>query len=435
MILIVIDTLRADHLSSYGYERLTSPHLDAFAKKNLRFADARSQAACTSPSMSSLLTSRSPITLLEQPRGHLGIPEEMPSFAEIMKRHDYWTVAVSASPIVRRTPSEANRFGEFGSGFDVFHEDCLMKDAACVNRAALQSLDVLTEPFFLYLHYMDVHGPYNPPVDFERRFSGHIHQPQLLREGRSEKLQLRHQRYGTPILPEEIAYLRDLYDDEIAYLDDQLGILLEELKRRGQLDDSILVITSDHGEAFGERGYLGHCRLPLFEPMIATPLVMRIPSVGSGGPFEGTVQNLDILPTVLDYLGFLSDGLGLEGRSLRPLIENQQSVNSYAFAIQGVEVAASDPQFTLTFRVDGDHSRLFDRKQDPNHDEELTLGHESDRLRLRDKADAWLGASDSPAPEQIARDARRLEDELQALGYILAPADTEAAAPDRSPAP
>ena len=420
MILVVIDTLRADHLSSYGYSRLTSPHLDAFAAENLRFADARSQAACTSPSMSSLLTSRSPVTLLDQPRGHIGIPEGMPSLPELLKKQDYWTIAISASPIVRESPSEANRFGEFGRGFDVFHEECLMEDAACVNRVALESLDVVTEPFFLYIHYMDVHGPYGPPVDFDRPFSKPINQPQFLREGRSEQIQRRWQKFGTPILPEHIAHLRDLYDDEIAYLDEQLGILLETLETRELLEDSIVVIASDHGEAFGERGYLGHCRLPLFEAMISTPLVMQIPGTGASGVVEGTAQNLDIVPTVLDYLGLEFDGLELEGRSLRPLIENQLPVNPYVFAIQGVEVAASDPRFTLTFRIQEGQDRLFDRKQDPDHGEELTEGHEADRSRLRREAEAWLGTADG-----LAEDARRLEDELRALGYLQAPADTQ----------
>lgn len=428
MILVVIDTLRADHLSSYGYFRPTSPRLDAFAAENLRFDDARSQAACTSPSMSSLLTSRSPVTLLDQPRGHIGIPEEIPSFPELLKKHDYWTIAISASPIVRDSPSEANRFGEFGRGFDVFHEECLMEDASCVNRAALDSLDIVTEPFFLYVHYMDVHGPYGPPVEFERPFSKTIQQPQFLREGRSEHIQRQSQNFGKPIPPEHIAHLRDLYDDEIAYLDQQLGIFLEALDQRGLLEDSVVVIASDHGEAFGERGYLGHCRLPLFEAMISTPLVMQLPGTESTGAIEGTAQNLDIVPTVLDYLGIESEGLGLEGRSLRPLIEKRHPVNPYAFAIQGVEVAASDPRFTLTFRIDEGGGQLFDRRQDPNHSQALQEEHEADRSRLQREAASWLGT-----PENLAEDARRLEDELRALGYLQAPADTRPTSRDSTP--
>ncbi|MED5262331.1 MAG: sulfatase [Myxococcota bacterium] len=426
--MVVIDTLRADHLSSYGYPRLTSPRLDAFAAENLRFADARSQAACTSPSMSSLLTSRSPVTLLDQPRGHIGIPEGMPSLPELLKKNDYWTIAISASPIVRDSPSEANRFGEFGRGFDVFHEECLMEDAACVNRAAIESLDIVTEPFFLYVHYMDVHGPYDPPADFDRPFSKTVHQPQFLREGRSEQIQRRSQNFGTPILPEHIAHLRDLYDDEIAYLDKQLGIFLDSLEDRGLLEDSLVVIASDHGEAFGERGYLGHCRLPLFEAMISTPLVMQLPGIDESRVLEGTAQNLDIVPTVLDYLGLDFEEVHLEGRSLRPLIEKQRPVNPYVFAIQGVEVAASDPRFTLTFRIQEDEGRLFDRRRDPDHGEELSEEHEADRSRLRKEAEAWLGTTDD-----LAEDARRLEDELRALGYLQSPADTRPAARDSTP--
>ena len=291
VILIMIDTLRADHLGSYGYSRATSPHMDALARENLRFENVRSQAACTSPSVSSLLTSKSPITLLEQPTGHIGVPSDVPSLAQLLKMANYWTLAVTASPIVRKTPSEANRFGEFGAGFDVFHEECLMSDARCVNAAAFEALQVLTEPFFLYLHYMDVHAPYDPPSDFKRPFSKSESLPPLVRMGRSEQFQLETLERGDKVRSTEVEHFRDLYDDEIAFLDEELGNLLSELKAKGLLDRSILVIASDHGEAFQEQGYLGHCRIPLFESMTSTPLIMSIPGVDRTEPVRAHVQN------------------------------------------------------------------------------------------------------------------------------------------------
>ena len=201
VILMMIDTLRADHLSGYGYSRTTSPRLDAFGRENLFFEDVRSQAACTSPSVSSLLTSRSPLVLLDQPRGHIGIPETLPSLAEILSERGYWTLAVSASPIVRKSPSEANRFGEFDRGFALFSEKCFAEDASCVNEETLRLLATITQPFFLYLHYMDPHGPYRPPPHFDRPFSKEIHQPDVLRDGRADHLQAVAQRYGRPISP------------------------------------------------------------------------------------------------------------------------------------------------------------------------------------------------------------------------------------------
>ena len=102
---------------------------------------------------------------------------------------------------------------------------------------------------------------------------------------------------------------------------ERIGELLADLSRRGLLENSIIAIASDHGEGFGERGYLGHCRIPLFEGMVATPLFLRIPGVATRGRIDGPVQNLDIFPTVLDYLGIDAGDLVLEGTSLRAAIE------------------------------------------------------------------------------------------------------------------
>ena len=418
VILIMIDTLRADHLGSYGYSRATSPHMDAFASENLRFENVRSQAACTSPSVSSLLTSKSPITLLEQPTGHIGVPSDVPSLAQLLKMANYWTLAVTASPIVRKTPSEANRFGEFGAGFDVFHEECLMSDARCVNEAAFEALQVLTEPFFLYLHYMDVHAPYGPPSDFERRFSKNESLPPLVRMGRSEQFQLETLERGEKVRPTEVEHFRDLYDDEIAFLDEELGNLFSELKDRELLDRSILVIASDHGEAFQERDYLGHCRIPLFEAMTSTPLIMSIPGVDRTEPVRAHVQNLDITPTILDYLGFELSDLALDGVSLRPAIETNQNVNPFTYAIQGVEVTASDERHTLTYNLESGQQTLFDRISDPDHQHPLedTAGSKSPELERQ--LHAWLATRARDENTNVARDARRLEDELRALGYI-----------------
>ena len=430
VILMMVDTLRADHLSSYGYSRTTSPNLDAFAAANLRFADVRSQAACTSPSVSSLLASKNPLTLLQQPSGHIGIPKDVPSLAQFLKLADYWTVAISASPIVRKTPSEANRFGEFDAGFDVFHEECFMSDARCVNDAALEALEVMTEPFFLYLHYMDVHAPYDPPADFERPFSNNESVEPLVRMGRSEQFQAETLQAGEQVQPLEISHFRDLYDDEIAFFDAEFKNLIDALEARELLDPSIIVIASDHGEAFQEQNYLGHCRIPLFEAMTSTPLVMHIPGVSRSDPVRAEAQNLDITPTILDYVGFDIAGLDLDGVSLRPAIETDRAVNSHTFSIQGVEVTASDARRTLTYNLESGRQALFDRIEDPGHQHPLDDPEDAGSRALRQQLDAWLGDRTRDEDTDVARDARRLEDELRALGYIQS---VEAPSGARSP--
>ena len=430
VVLILVDTLRADHLSSYGYERETSPRLDAFAADNIRFARVRSQAACTSPSVSSLLTSRSPLALMDQPKGHLGIPSHMPSLAEILKQEGFWTIAISSSPIVRKNPSDANRFGEFDRGFDIFDEECLMADARCVNAKALEMLDLITPPFFLYLHYMDVHAPYAPPADFERPFSEPYEGDDLVKAGRPQQFQLNAHQFGLAIQPAEAAHFLDRYDDGIAFFDAEFGKLLDALSERGMADRSIIVVASDHGDAFMEQGYLGHCRVPLFEGMIHTPLLMAIPGVKRREAVHVDAQNLDIVPTIIDYLGrepSLADGAGFEGRSLRPAIERDEDMERLGFAVQGLELAVSSRKYTLIYDLDSRETRVFDRVQDPDHKTDLGTGDPEAREILLREVERQL---DLAGTGSVAARAKRLEEELRALGYLVEPP----AAPSEVPA-
>ena len=183
-----------------------------------------------------------------------------------------------------------------------------------------------------------------------------------------------------------------------------------------------MVIASDHGEAFGEQGYLGHCRVPVFEAMIRTPLMMSIPGVPSRGPIESQAQNIDIVPTLLDYLGFATQGLGLEGRSLRAAIEGDAVINPYVFSGQGVEVSVSDRNLTLTLNVESGDTRLFDRAEDPEHHQNVATKRPESMAALQRNLNAWISpTSDPTSRDAIARDARRLEDELRALATSRPP--------------
>ena len=177
VLLVVVDTLRADRLSLYGYRRPTSPNLDALARDAVVFTNARSPAGCTYPSTNSLLTSREPSVFLLWPNGSMAIPEGVRSLPEILRAHGYSTAAVSASPIARATPSDINTVGGFGRGFQTFDEDCLDKHARCLNDKATGLLRTLPQPWFLYLHYMEPHAPYRTPPDAPRRFTESLDRP------------------------------------------------------------------------------------------------------------------------------------------------------------------------------------------------------------------------------------------------------------------
>jgi len=427
VIFILVDTLRADRLGTYGYGRATSPNVDAFAREAVTFGNARSQASCTFPSANSILTSRWPVAFLGQPNQALGIPQGIPSLAEILRQNGFRTVAVSASSVVRKSPSRFNPSGGFGRGFEVFQEGCVWKSAACVNREAMESLKPGSQPLFLYLHYIDPHGPYQPPKTWHRKFA----------RGRAEKKWVR---MGDPnpignwlykgkpnpgFTPADVRFLKDLYDEEIAYFDSRFAELLAALRASGRLDDSIVVFASDHGEDFLEHGQIKHCRT-LFDSSIRVPLLVKIPGVAAK-IVSRPVQNLDLVPTILDYLG-VEAGTRFAGRSLRPAIEKKTEKEAgkeagapgeIQYSFQGTLRSASDGRFKLIQDLASGAVSLFDLAADPGETADVLRRERRSYARLRDALAGWIDRTEGKGTADLSiRKAREAEQKLRALGYI-----------------
>lgn len=429
VLFILVDTLRADHLSAYGYKRMTSPALDAFAKESLLFENARSQASCTFPSANSILTSRPPTAFLGQAQQALGIPAEIPSIAEILAGRGYRTAAISASPVVRNTKSRFNPTGGFGRGFSIFDEACVWKPAHCVNRRALEVLAQKDErPFFLYLHYMDPHGPYYPPVE-HRKFSkkGVATDKEFVHNGNPNPISdwLYKGSPGPGVTPAELQHLIDLYDDEIVYFDLRFGEFVASLRKAGVLDDTIVVLTSDHGEEFLEHGHVKHCRT-LFDSSIKIPYILHIPGVPARA-VTAPVQNLDLVPTILDYLGVDANGLNLEGKSLRPIIERKTEGKAEGkaggdlrqFAAQGSLRSAADGRFKLIHDLAAGTWALYDLKADPGERVDALARERRSFQRLRGSLTAWLARTEGAGSEsESVRKAKEAESKLRSLGYI-----------------
>jgi arylsulfatase A-like enzyme len=420
VIFILVDTLRADRLGTYGYGRSTSPNVDAFAREAVRFENARSQASCTFPSVNSMLTSRWPAAFLGQPGKALGIPEGMPSLAEILESSGYRTVAVSASAVVRDTPSRLNPTAGFGRGFDVFQEDCEWRSAACVNRQAAGHLEQGPQPLFLYLHYIDPHGPYQPPKGWQRRFATGRPGKRWVRFGDPNPLgDWLYKGKGNPGLTHaDLRFLKDLYDEEIAFFDAQFAELKEALRASGLMEDSIVVFASDHGEEFLEHGHVKHCRT-LFDTLIRVPLLIKIPGV-EAKTVSRPVQNLDLVPTILDYLGLGTAGYTLAGRSLRPLIEEDSSAaGGLQFGLQGTLRSAADGRFKLIQDLAAGTVSLFDLAADPGETKDVLRGQRRDYFRLRDALTGWIARAEGKGMEEASlRKAREAEERLRSLGYI-----------------
>jgi arylsulfatase len=419
VVVVLVDTLRAQNLGLYGYRRETSPNLATFAEDALLFEDVRSQAPCTYPSVNSILTGRDGTAFWIQKGAHIGIPEEIPSIAEVLQDRGWATLAVSASPIVRKTPSQHNRFGGFDRGFELFDEHCLWEDASCVNDRAIELLDVVRRPFFLYLHYMDPHDPWRPP---ERRWSaGPYHGKAFIEDGNPNPIiDLLDGKGGgrATITDQDLAHLEDLYDDEIVYFDGRFGELVAALRERGLLDRTLVAVVADHGEEFLEHDFIKHCN-SVYDTEIHTPLLLRLPGVAGGRRLGAQVENLDLVPTLLDYLGIEARGLRLDGRSLRPLIENGDLLHEQVFSAWASLRAVKEGRFKLVMDLATREVALYDLEVDPGETHDVAPGHPREVRRLQYALTRWIREVEGLGSEEQALErGRQAVRRLTSLGYL-----------------
>lgn len=417
VLVLLVDTLRADHLSLYGYHRSTSPALDALARDAVVFEHARSQGACTFPSVNSLLTSRHPGHFFGQGWANFSIPEGTPAAGELLRPYGFTTFAASASGVVRATPSKVNPGGGFGRGFDTFDETCLDQPAECINRRFLAFLDRRPARFFAYLHYMEPHHPYAAPRTFPRRFTDTQKGPPWVLAGTPdpiEKALLSGQ--PSPATPEDLQGLVDRYDDEIAYWDTQLAALMAELDRRRLRDDTLIVLVADHGEMFMEHGDIKHCR-KLFDTVTHTPLVLWLRGV-PGRRVPAPVQNVDVLPTILDLLHVTPSAWTPQGRSLVPLVAGRAMAPEIAFSAQDALRSANDARFKLIRNTRTGTAQLYDLVADPGEHADVAASHPAERARLDTALDAWLVLHDAANARTGGEAARDVQNALRALGYM-----------------
>ena len=285
ILLITVDTLRADHLSSYGYHLKTSPEIDKLAEEGVRFANAYSPIPLTGPSHTSLFTSRYPQEHGARING-FAVPKDSKwlSLPQILKRFGYQNGAfVSAWPLTSRLTHLDRWFDRYDEDlsrqYQVFNSSRYAED---VTPLAISWLNEnRAGPFFLWVHYFDPHSPYNLREDFaEPASSGH---PKSTRE---------------PLNREMASRIRK-YDSEIGYADFYIGKLLARLDELGLKQSTLVALTSDHGESLGEHGYVGHGR-QLSEGIVRIPLIMRYPAeLPAGKVISRNVSLLDATPTIL----------------------------------------------------------------------------------------------------------------------------------------
>jgi len=295
VIIYLVDALRSDRLGVYGCERPLSPRLDAFAAQGVTFTDMVAQSSWTKAAVASIFTGIWPrVHGVNGPDDRL--PESLTTLPEIFQDAGYQTGAVVANAYVGRP------FG-FARGFDYFEFIEHHRGRSDVIGDRLEKLfDARRDtdrPFFLYVHTIDPHAPYAPPSPYLEAFASDVEDPTV-----GEVETVRGLVLGTVEPSAALGRdLRQLYDAEVAANDASFGRLLDRLEELGELDDTIVVFTSDHGEAFAEHGSWTH-GLDLYNEVLSVPLVMRLPGgEGAGQVVGSTVQHIDLMPTVLDLCG------------------------------------------------------------------------------------------------------------------------------------
>ncbi len=421
VLLITMDTTRADHLGCYGYGKPISPNLDRFAETGTLFTDAISQAAVTPVSRASILTGLDPYS--HGLRVMHGLTENRLSdsydtCAEVLQLAGYNTAAfVSAFPV-------SERFG-LHQGFDEFDADFMhgpskqfvtakgtvetglnQRRADETTSRALDWLSKQADPFFLWVHYFDPHDPLLlPPGVDSSKFSGTLSK-----------------------------VLREFYDLEIQYMDQQMGRIFQELSRSGKLDEMVVIVVADHGEGLGDHNWWTHGIL--YQEQIRVPLIIRTPLQSQKRRIDHSVRLIDIMPTVLELVGL--DGASapsMDGTSLVPLLEGDppdyqcvaysDSVNmlTYRFMMD-IEEKKDEMLFAIVDRpwkyihhlLRREESELYNLADDPDEQHNLMVTHPEQAARLL----AVLQARDfMPGPDsQRGRMSSEDVERLRSLGYV-----------------
>ncbi len=412
VVFIVIDMLRADRLSAYGYERGTSPTLAALADSGIRFEAVEAQSSWTKASMASLWTGMYPERTGIQRFFH-AMPEQAVLPAELFKDRGYRTAGIWRNGWV------ANNFG-FGQGFDLYirprvnrPEHGIIRNTPGVSGlpgtdmdATLSAIEFLSgardDPFFLYVHYMDVH-----------------------------------QYLYTDLSPDYGSSFSDIYDSSIFWTDYNVGQIVQALRDLEIADRTLIVVVSDHGEAFFEHGQEGHARM-LYREVLDTPWIIALPfELDPGIVVRQRVANVDVWPTLLDMLD-MPPLPGAEGQSVLPLVldaaagnddgESDRPIFAQLDRSWGQVEADSNPTLTMVkgpYRLmqwlkNPARTELFDRSEDPKEQVNIAVREPELVDALKAEVEAFLAKPKSEwaeAPE-IELDEMRIN-QLRALGYAI----------------
>jgi arylsulfatase A-like enzyme/Flp pilus assembly protein TadD len=390
LVLITMDTVRADHLRQYGYSKIQTPNLDRLAAQSYIFQDAMSHAPLTLPSHVSMLTGKIPRSHGVLDNGGFHLHDKEITLPEILKEAGYRTGAVVSSFVLD------SRWG-LDQGFDDYYDNFSLAEFKALNPHDAQRRAVDTQKeaelwldshyqnkFFFWVHFFDPHEPYDPPEPYRTEYSG---QP---------------------------------YDGEIAYMDQSIGKLLDKLLHLGIADRTIIILTSDHGEGLGEHNELSHSTF-LYNTTQHVPFFIRLPDAEKR-EISGIVRQIDLAPTALDLLG-VEPPKEMQGLSLIPMMngkkEKRAAYSESAFAKLHYGWAPLESITTGEYKyIHAPKPELYDRSEDYGEKNNLISARPEITKALKQELTSFrenAGASSNQEPQKIDPE---IEENLRSLGYV-----------------
>ena len=421
VILIVVDTLRADHLTDYGHDRDTLGPVAGLASQSTRFTAAYAPASWTRPSVATVFSGMMPARHRAKIGGTNRLNRAIPTLAEALREAGFSTAGFSANVVVSRKSDFDQgfaRFMDYEGGVQAY------PDIEAMIRLARDWVRTAERPFFLFLQPMNAHGPYRVPPEYQKLLLGrrpseefrYQHPPRTtVMEGALDE--------RSEISESYLASLRDQYDTAIRYSMEKLGLLFDDLRRGGVWDESLVILTSDHGEELFDHGGFNHA-YTLFEEVVRVPLYVKLPGQREGAVRADRVSLADIYPTVLDVLG-LPPARHVDGRSM---LRASDADRELVFELNNRQRFLGRALLSGSFKlvetvVDYQHRdneiALYDLTQDPAERQDLAAERPELVNELRARMEEIFSDYESRAlPLPTEADAELDQETLRALGYV-----------------
>lgn len=462
IVCVVLDSVRASNCSAYGYERPTTPHLERLAAEGALYEQATSVGSWTLPVHTSLFTGLYPlrhgVTISAQ-----ALAQDVPTLAEQLTALGYRTACFSNNAYISSASGLSRGFEHVDDLWRVTNprgvslprlsqrikqlesRGPLLRPLVGLLRRAKRTRTILKawrsrrdsgatytnerirewlrdtadeRPFFIFVNYMETHEPYLPPYPFNRRFLPSRFSPWRVVRSTGRRDEILSQQSRTR--DEDLEILEGLYDGTVRYADEKVAELTEILSADGSLDSTFLAVTSDHGDAFGEHGHLGH-RLTLYEELLRVPLVVRYPArFPRGTRVSAPLPIGDLHPTILELAG-ADASADADFRSLLadPIVRPVIAENTGPKSINGlVSRTLREGDLKLLWRSDARHE-LYDLAADPGERDNIAAREPNTTRRLRERLEAWVRSMEERSADtgDAAYDDATLE-RLRGLGYV-----------------